>query len=229
MSENGKIDWTFLTWGINQSIHLKYSSFFWQLDLFVTSSPSIYPTQFRIHTRARSLKFFCHKATKHYCACIEQSREGKWERERVEVLFLDGHCVVILLTPHLSFDLSQLDKQNLSICPVSTCWCPQSGMNRKTLSQRVCVHWKIIPISRLAARPGLPFQIINWLFQFTVTMVTSSGCQSPGNHKYYLVSGSSVDPDKTRAASLPTIKKGNYIWICVGWRNIFLLIQPFRV
>ena len=137
MSENGKIDWTFLTWGINQSIHLKYSSFFWQLDLFVTSSPSIYPTQFRIHTRARSLKFFCHKATKHYCACIEQSRAGKWERERerVEVLFLDGHCVVILLTPHLSFDLSQLDKQNLSSVHLlmSTKWNEQKDSLAKSL------------------------------------------------------------------------------------------------
>ena len=159
----------------------------------------------------RSLKFFRHKASKHW-ACTEQTGAGKWKRRR-RCCVLRHPCVVITLSPHLSFDLSQLDKQKLS--RMST-WTPPSGMKRLA---RVCVHWKIIPISRLAARPGLPFQIINWLFQFAVTMVTSFGCQLSGNHKYYLVSGPSLDPEKTRAASND---QGNCIWIWEGGRNIFL-------
>ena len=163
----------------------------------MSKSPCICPTQIRIHTRrpeASSFSVIKQRNTAHASSKVEQESE----RERVEVLFLDGHCVVILLTPHLSFDLSQLDKQNLSRVHLlmSTKWNEQ----RDSLAKSLC-SLEIIPISRLAARPGLPFQIINWLFQFTVTMVTSFGCQSAGNHKYYLVSGSSVDPDKTRAAS----------------------------
>ena len=92
--------------------------------------------------------------------------------------------------------------------------------------REVCVHWKIIPISRLAARPGLPFQIINWLFQIAVTMVTSFGCRSPGNNKYYLVSGLSVDPDKTRAASND---QGNCTYLNMRRRKeYFPSICPFR-